>query len=171
MKRVYVIASSVGLVKLGISANPDQRKRQLELSSGLSLRVHHETPLMPLAADIEKIAHSMLAECRREGEWFCTTPEHLVVAIDEASKAVETKSGPLVRFSGLVTIQVKMPNERLIALEEIAGRELRTLPNLIDQVIAQFLRSYAAARDAERDAERDEETVEAMEMLGQDYAL
>lgn len=76
-ERVWVYVMGVdhpddNLVKVGISKHPNHRRETLEKERGLNLYVAHtEGPFTrSLASEIERQAHTMLAELRERGEWF-----------------------------------------------------------------------------------------------------
>lgn len=64
---LYVMRNSAGLIKVGRSNNPKQRRRELELSSGQSV-----TLLLALEnrGEDERAIHADLRSHRKHGEWF-----------------------------------------------------------------------------------------------------
>jgi hypothetical protein len=69
---IYVISATIdGPCKLGISAAPDKRVRQLQTGHAHPLTVHYRQPLAAeRVAYYEKLLHRDNAEKRMTGEWF-----------------------------------------------------------------------------------------------------
>jgi hypothetical protein len=66
---IYVATRSDGLVKVGITLDPDKRKRQLENASGLTItKFFTRWAYNPGGA--ERYVFEKWAEFRKEGEWF-----------------------------------------------------------------------------------------------------
>lgn len=83
MKYVYVMSSSSGLVKIGVSSAVEQRKNQLENQSGFTIdRVAKFGPFNS-ATRLERIAHNEFKKHRVGGEWF-------TVRFSDAVKVVTT---------------------------------------------------------------------------------
>lgn len=63
--------NSMNLSKIGISKNPETRRRQLELTSGLSITiVKCWTTLDASAIVVEQDLHRIFSRRRLQGEWF-----------------------------------------------------------------------------------------------------
>ena len=72
---VYVIkAEKTGLYKIGYTINPEQRLKQLQLSSPDILHYVIEIQIGDMVA-LEKRLHEEYADKRVNGEWFNLTPE------------------------------------------------------------------------------------------------
>ena len=73
---LYIMENETGLVKIGISHNPERRRRQVSNASGLSVRLIHVWSAQELknagylARDMEKRLHGRYGDYRRSGEWF-----------------------------------------------------------------------------------------------------
>lgn len=71
---LYVIAAQDALrgpVKLGISADPEARLRDLQTASPLLLVIHHREPVEArFVKQMEKLLHRDMAHRRQRGEWF-----------------------------------------------------------------------------------------------------
>lgn len=82
---LYVLGSLGGTQKIGISRWPEKRCRDLETASGRRLEIwlliggrrSH-------AQRLEALAHAILSEHRREGEWFAVPPDVAITAVVEA---------------------------------------------------------------------------------------
>lgn len=70
MKRVYVLESENGLVKIGVSGEFDRRKRTLETQSGFSMKNHFCTEWVSNYSEIERDSHKVFQLSRASGEWF-----------------------------------------------------------------------------------------------------
>ena len=70
MKRVYVLESFNGLVKIGVSAEFDRRKRTLETQSGFNMKTHFHTDWVSNYSQIEKTSHGFFKSRHVLGEWF-----------------------------------------------------------------------------------------------------
>lgn len=88
---VYVVESDAGVVKIGRSAEPERRIRQLATASGAVLRLRHTTPIREDASLVEALAHQALTHKRRAGEWFEVTSEEAVAAIGSALLEIERR--------------------------------------------------------------------------------
>jgi hypothetical protein len=82
---LYVIgAHSGGPMKLGISADPNQRVRQLQTGHADRLRVYHTEPVPEdMALVFEKLLHRDVGHLRRRGgkEWFDLTVEQAIAQV------------------------------------------------------------------------------------------
>ena len=87
---VYVIGSAGNPIKIGIAADPQQRRKDLQTGYPHTLRVYSMTRV-ETGADarrIEREAHAKLSEYRLRGEWFDYDPyeaSELVAALVQTS--------------------------------------------------------------------------------------
>lgn len=59
------------LNKIGIAKNPDKRRRQLELASGMKIKIIKcWTTLDAKAFEVEQYLHRLFSRRRKQGEWF-----------------------------------------------------------------------------------------------------
>lgn len=71
MQVLYLMENSNNLNKIGISNNPNRRKRQIELASGTRVRILKcWRTLDATAFEVEQYLHVQFARRRLEGEWF-----------------------------------------------------------------------------------------------------
>lgn len=70
MKRVYVLESESGLVKIGVSCEFDRRKRTIETQSGFNMKNYFHTDWVSNYSQIEKASHDAFRCSRVLGEWF-----------------------------------------------------------------------------------------------------
>ena len=80
-KHLYVIGSSSdGPVKLGISAKPERRVKQLQTGHADRLHLFHSEPIGEKAV-FERLLHRDLRYLRGVGEWFHMTVEHAIAHV------------------------------------------------------------------------------------------
>ena len=75
-QRLYLMASDDGLFKVGISDNPERRRRQIQNTSGRRVKIlkcwtTHDVH----ARKVEQAIHRQYARRRMYGEWFRTMTE------------------------------------------------------------------------------------------------
>ncbi len=85
---IYVICEqteAVTPVKIGFSANPEKRLRQLQTGHATPLTLFHqeEVPAQNVRA-LERAIHQELRHRKSRGEWFNLTPEDAVCEIKHA---------------------------------------------------------------------------------------
>ncbi len=80
---VYVFKSDHGLVKIGKSKNPEKRLKGIQAASGLIIDLAHVREIEN-ASVVERAAHILLWDKRRNGEWFDVSVEDAIKAIDRA---------------------------------------------------------------------------------------
>ncbi len=88
---VYLMRNHA-LHKIGISQDPERRRRDIELNSGLRT----ELVFRRLVDDpelVEAYLHDMFWYCRRHGEWFAMNEREVARAIDFIQKV----DGAMVR--------------------------------------------------------------------------
>lgn len=95
---VYVIKSTSGHYKIGLSDDPHRRLKQLKKTQGpyeYSLMVHISFPSRDSARRAERSIHNALDEWRVNGEWFSLSESFLVALgiILESWSAKENLSG------------------------------------------------------------------------------
>lgn len=103
IKRIYVMKSDLGLTKIGIANDPLRRADAIRSASGSQVKLIHASIPTPDARLIESIAHRLLADKRRSGEWFDVSPSDAIEAIEKAVLALEREREELKRLSGPTT--------------------------------------------------------------------
>ena len=68
-KKVYVISNGES-VKIGMSANPKQRCKDLNVGSCLPLSLEYQTDICSNAWEVERVCHIELEHRKVSGEWF-----------------------------------------------------------------------------------------------------
>lgn len=86
---VYVINSSAGLVKIGVSDNPSRRLATIQKHSPIQLWLFKSLDVgdRGLAYEIESLSHNHLSEFRSHGEWFKVDAEIAWHCINMKAKA------------------------------------------------------------------------------------
>lgn len=117
-RRLYVISSSLGLVKVGASASPAGRTIDLQYQRNDKLSLVWESePLENSNITIEKYAHKLLKEYRQKGEWFSCSIE---LAISAANKAIaECKPKSKDVFNRICVSLYDGDMEKLVAIKSI----------------------------------------------------
>jgi T5orf172 domain len=82
---IYVITDGRGLCKIGITTNPNARLAQLQYQSAAPLSFAWIGAPKEQTIAIERSVHGMLAQYRRNGEWFEVAPDAAVGAIHAAA--------------------------------------------------------------------------------------
>lgn len=107
-KRIYVLKSSNGNVKIGVSADVEKRKNYFKSVSGYEIVDYRFSKPCSNAFLIEKSVHKHFESCRLEGEWFSC-------GFEEALAYVECMFADFARFEE----QEDHTVENLIALTGI----------------------------------------------------
>jgi hypothetical protein len=86
LRSVYVIKSTGGICKVGISNDPEERLRQLLTGHGLGLElVHVESVGDDAARLVERAAHRMLDNAKTGGEWFRVSADKAIQVVKIAA--------------------------------------------------------------------------------------
>lgn len=84
---IYVICANTesNLVKIGFSAQPEKRLKQLQTGQGIALVLFHkeEVPTESVRA-LERLIHKELRHKKSLGEWFSISPDDAVLEIKHA---------------------------------------------------------------------------------------
>ena len=81
---IYVMQSGSGLVKVGISINPEARRAAIATGNGFEVNIAKLFGPIHGAATVEKLAHNTLSVHRRGGEWFACSSEDAIHAVASA---------------------------------------------------------------------------------------
>ncbi len=95
---IYVIQSDGGPIKVGRSINPEHRRKMLTIQQPYDMKTIFVCEVQAdREAQIERLAHSILAPYHLRGEWFITSPEIAIAAVETAKaqplwveKAIDT---------------------------------------------------------------------------------
>lgn len=139
---VYVISSSVGNVKIGMSIDPEGRRDALQANTGVALRLVSQTKRLDHAQLVERTAHKLLASKRMFGEWFDVTPDEAIAAVQNAIDLVD--SGAAVSHPRL-QLNVRIDADLHQAIEEV-----RKLSSPIPTVTEVIRRAVLELRDRQR---------------------
>lgn len=70
-QRLYLMQNAYGMSKIGISVNPERRRRQLENAAGIPVHlVKCWRTLEDTAYNVEQALHVEFSRRRQGGEWF-----------------------------------------------------------------------------------------------------
>ena len=110
--KVYVMRDASGMVKLGVSANPERRSKQF----GRPVDLVHETDVLVEAGKIEHLAHRILALHGKHvrGEWF---EAEIGAAIRAIELAIRQAEGQELALGGHFSL-VQKPRRRTRIVEE-----------------------------------------------------
>lgn len=90
---IYIMGTSDGLQKIGVSIRPEERRVALCHQSGQNLRLWFTAGGAHLDAEAaEKLAHMRLEKARRVGEWFAVTPANAIDAVLNAIRDTKHKN-------------------------------------------------------------------------------
>lgn len=92
--KVYVLMNENSLVKIGTSANPNERKSRIETMSGYEVVNIYQSELCWNPYRIEAAAHKYFSNHRKQGEWFSVDfndAVDIVKQLYEISAIVERK--------------------------------------------------------------------------------
>ncbi|ROV58045.1 DUF4268 domain-containing protein [Vibrio ponticus] len=73
LQSVYVMKNAFDLIKIGISNNPEHRRRTLQNTSGVPVELLFASEPSKMAYRIEQQLHSEYSDFRLKGEWFSLT--------------------------------------------------------------------------------------------------
>ena len=87
---VYVIVSDAGHHKIGIAHSPKNRLNQIRVGCPFELFIAEtmRCPSEDAARQVERLAHSRLAEFRGAGEWFSVPKEDAIRAVHLSHREV-----------------------------------------------------------------------------------
>lgn len=152
--RIYIMVDNEGRIKLGHSVNPTARSKQMPRPVTLV----HETDVIEQAERVERLAHRILAlhGTHLRGEWFEASLEDALQAIEIAIRQAEQEELALGgRLDGRADIEtsnhtpvfsMRLSPELKEQLQRIANRERRSLTNLVEKVLVEFVEREKAAR-------------------------
>jgi len=122
---VYVVQGTHGLVKIGVSQDPNQRLAALQTGSPFPLTMPYISATPGTGFDIEAEAHRLLDQHRVQGEWFSVRPSRAVEAIGQAAASL---GQPLLPVTADMAERIRTVGHYLAAQ---SGQTPRWLPNLI----------------------------------------
>ena len=87
LEYVYVVGNGHA-VKIGKSTTPEARSASLHTASSSTLVTHYVGATNGEGGAIERAAHSLLRPFRLNSEWFSSTPEAAIGAVEEAARSL-----------------------------------------------------------------------------------
>lgn len=87
-KKIYVISSAAGVIKIGVSCDPESRLKQLQIANNEDLSLEYQTAFCDNADEIEKICHVTLSRDHVNGEWFSCDKNYAISTLKETFSTV-----------------------------------------------------------------------------------
>lgn len=118
MSYVYIIQSSNGYIKIGVSANPNKRLGDLQTANPhkLYLQLSIKCCDEESAYQLETLLHERYQDLQANGEWFDCALESVVKDISWAIKAASCIDG-ITRYSVVEEIRIeKVVEERVLSV-------------------------------------------------------
>ncbi len=79
----YIMSNKLNLIKVGQSQDPEQRRKDIESSSGLPVKLE----VVVRGSFKEQLAHNLLKEYNTVGEWFECSIEHAKEVLESLENA------------------------------------------------------------------------------------
>jgi predicted GIY-YIG superfamily endonuclease len=94
---IYIIASNAnGPVKIGRSADPQKRLKQLQTGHALPLTIHYQQEISGDEVNLmERAVHKMIRHKRLKGEWFAISVEEAIAEVKHAVILYEDNLRPI----------------------------------------------------------------------------
>lgn len=135
--RVYIMEAEDGSLKVGHSARPELRLKEIKERG--PLRIVHLCDESDNADRIERLAHKLLALAGRriKGEWFAATIEECAASIDHAGRIIAgLEPAPDFPPGGKASrLDMRITSELREALQRCADRERRRLTDYVEIVL------------------------------------
>lgn len=168
---VYVIGDPGGPQKIGVAANPEQRRYMLQGASPVSLVISAAIPATRSEAfRVEAYAHWLLRDQRLRGEWFDITPNEARNAIGEAFVAVSeglsppTSARPSILSAYIWQRRAKAAGLSQTMLARLLGRPVNTISRQIraeagevPKHLTAVIRAWEMMSEAQRKAWMEDE--------------
>jgi len=145
---VYVIRQRADLSKVGISISPRRRLSDLtrERKTKLHLDFVGETKDGD-ARKIERRAHQILSERRVDGEWFATDVSAAVEAVIAAANDLGFTIAENMAYADVrAMLGIRLAPDLKAALERAAKADRRTVSNLVEKILADWLKANGFVR-------------------------
>lgn len=150
--RVYVAESATRGVKIGYSADPPVRMKQVSVASRGPVTLRHQSVELADAKAVEAMAHWLLREHHAGAEWFDVTPCEGTAAVAEAMCRVAAGETAPRRINNAtpyadlkdVRIQLVMSPSEIAALDEWrAEHKVWSRSDAIRKLIAEGIKRRA----------------------------
>lgn len=127
MDHIYIAESGDGFVKVGKSDDPQNRMRQIELSTGLKITKWKSFECKGNGFVYEKIAHEKLFDKSLFGEWFTCDFESACKVCEEVSNDKSIKN----KRKSMAFLNLEIPNnKRDILKREAKNKGMKFYPFL-----------------------------------------
>lgn len=136
-RKLYVISSNLGIVKVGVSASPSGRCADLQAIRDDKLTLVWQSNPIDNTIGVERYAHKLLSNLRHKSEWFKCTEK---VAIEACTKAIaEYKPG---------TKRIDTARRVTIAMSSGEMEELNNLKRHLEVKAERFLSTSEVIRQS-----------------------
>lgn len=157
MKHVYAMQRADGAVKVGISTNPDSRKKTVAVEVRQSVNVSFAIPPRSDARAVEIAAHKLLRDKHETGEWFFVSVEEAMAAISLAVDIVEGRAPDITSIipripnvnkyreidgDVMMARNFRLPKPLLKELEDLSEKQGVKQPELVRRALREFLDKY-----------------------------
>lgn len=90
MTYVYVMQGADGRTKVGISQNPQSRRRAVEIAESVAHTIVYQKHVGSIVLGVERGAHRLLKErgFHSSGEYFTASPDECICAVEEAIASI-----------------------------------------------------------------------------------
>ncbi|WP_313128833.1 GIY-YIG nuclease family protein [Stutzerimonas nitrititolerans] len=120
--KIYLMRNDFGLYKIGISINPEDRRAQIENSSGVPVTILDLFDSID-AYQEEQALHSALKDVRRCGEWFA-------LGDDQAARACVTRGLNFIRKAPDDAVPIERTTKYQMGIEDVERALRETSSNL-----------------------------------------
>jgi len=130
-KFIYIIASELGFVKIGVAVDVAKRLRQLNAASPVELSIYAQFLITVSrypqnyepSRSIESTVHRRLCNFRVKGEWFKLPPQDAAMVVQEVINAAP--EAPLPRERELICPHCEHPGKTQMSNKEIWATNFR----------------------------------------------
>jgi predicted GIY-YIG superfamily endonuclease len=149
---VYIIGTTTGAYKVGVTKNPEKRHRSLKSGIPDPSSILHTIPCLSRdhAFHVEKSLHNQLHEYHTSGEWF-RPPRYIIdsIIMETRTPTVEQVK-PIKRVAQIQKIpQIKQPKitqpktDRLITSGKFAGWPLLNMTHPLKEEVLEIIHSVS----------------------------
>lgn len=152
---IYVLKAKSGPIKIGKANNVRQRISSMQVGSPDALDIIFSAETSGDAGEVELRAHAILAAGHVQGEWFNVTPDVAISAVIRAAREAgfelrriaprEPKQRELFKYQKPL-LSVRIEEDKMAELAKIAAKEGRTVSNLTQKIIDDFLAAQKKKR-------------------------
>ena len=138
-RRVYVMKTKNGFVKIGISDDPEKRTKHVASPAGERdiFVVYSQECEDPL--EVERRSHAILHSFRKQGEWFYVAPAIAIATVKQAAvdAAEGTKKNAKANIKTSFSAQIRIST--WIALQEFLEGTKLSRSEMVDEAIRRYV--------------------------------